>query len=69
MRMEESDRKENPVKETREKNYPKIKTGTPKKRKVGRVDENPTKRAGTNYDIKKYITCKRWKEQERREED
>ena len=33
-RMKESERKDNPVKEIREKNYPKIKTVTPKKRKV-----------------------------------
>ena len=41
--------------------HPEVKTSTPKKRKDNKGTEEPAKKKRPNYDIKRYITCKRWK--------
>jgi hypothetical protein len=46
-----------------------IKTKTPKKRKVVRTEERTRKKASTSSDIKRYTSCKQWKDQERKEKE
>ena len=43
---------------------PKITPASPKKRKMWKEDKKQSKRARHNYDIKKYISCKRWREEQ-----
>ena len=42
-----------------------INTPPAEKRKAGRVEEQPAKRIRRSYDIKRYITCKKWSEEEK----
>jgi hypothetical protein len=37
-------------------------------RKENKGSEKPAKKTRSNYDVKKYITCKRWREQEAEDE-
>ena len=67
--MEEREKERKRSEGNKGEELPKDKDSNTKEKEGGRVDENPTKRARTNYYIKKYITCKRWKEQEKREDD
>ena len=73
MKLEENEPGKDQEEITQEQKYPKnpkIKIVSPKKRKVGRHKEKPTKRARTNNDMRRYITCKRWREQkEKRKEE
>ena len=41
------------------KEGPKITPESPKKRKIGKEDKKQSKRVRHNYDIKRYISCKR----------
>ena len=42
---------------------------SPKKRKVGKEDRKPSKRARKNFGIKRYITCKKWRLEEKEREE
>ena len=62
IRMEEGVQEEN-NKEERTERY-RIEIESPKKRKVGKEDKKPAKRAIQNHNIKRYISCKKWREEE-----
>ena len=53
--------------EDQRRNHQKTQITSPKKRKENRGADKPAKKARPNYDIKRYITCRRWKEQESEE--
>jgi hypothetical protein len=53
--------------QNKRRNNQEAKTTSQKKRKDNRGTDKPAKKARPNYDIKRYITCKRWKEQEAEE--
>ena len=44
-----------------------IHTRSPEKRKVGAEDKKPSKKVRPNNDIKKYITCRKWRLEEEKE--
>ena len=37
---------------------------TPKKRKYSKEDNKPSKRVRPNYNIKRYISCRKWREED-----
>ena len=47
---------------------PVTRTETPKKRKQLGNEQRPPKKQRRNYDIKRYITCKRWRDETDKEE-
>ena len=52
-----------------EEEQPKIRASTPKKRSMQGKQPRAAKKKRMNYDIKRYISCKKWREEEQAEAD
>ena len=51
--------------EAEEEKLPEIKVVSPKKRKVMTEEKRTPKKKRRNMDMKRYISCKKWKEEEK----